>query len=82
MSNSLIANDTSLVTYEVLTDGTLIPGQHQVASINVSRAVNRIGTATVTIIDGGFTGLSEDFPSSNSEYLILGKNNNQSRLSF
>lgn len=73
MSNSLIANDTSLVTYEVLTDGTLIPGQHQVASINVSRAVNRIGTATVTIIDGGFTGLSEDFPSSNSGIFDPGK---------
>ncbi|GAL86327.1 Rhs element Vgr protein [Sporocytophaga myxococcoides] len=73
MSKSLIENDTSLVTYEILTDGTLIPGQHQVTSINVSRAVNRIGTATVTIADGGFTGLADDFPSANSGIFDPGK---------
>ncbi|MBO9700578.1 MAG: type VI secretion system tip protein VgrG [Sporocytophaga sp.] len=73
MSTSLIANDTSLVTYDILTDGALIPGEHQIVSINVSRAVNRIGTATVTIVDGGFSGLAEDFPSSNSGLFDPGK---------
>jgi Rhs element Vgr protein len=73
MSKSLIEEDISLVTYEIMTDGTLIPGEHQVDSIYISRAVNRIGTATITIVDGGFSGLEEDFVSSNSGIFDPGK---------
>jgi Rhs element Vgr protein len=72
MSESVI-QDGSVVTTSISVDGTEIPGQYQVISINVNKEINKISSAKIKISDGGFTGLKEDFPAANSGLFDPGK---------
>lgn len=60
-----------LVTLKVLVDGIEIPQTYQVFSVVVAQSVNRIPTATIIIVDG--SAAEQDFPKSNEDYLIPGK---------
>ncbi|HTR00577.1 MAG TPA: type VI secretion system tip protein VgrG [Candidatus Acidoferrum sp.] len=60
----------SLVTFTVKSGGKAIPDTFQVYSIHIEQAVNRIGVATVVILDGDPA--TEDFPASSSEVFVPG----------
>jgi Rhs element Vgr protein len=72
MSKTLIA-PSGLVTYEMKVDGQVLPATYSIVSINIRREVNKIGVAKIRVLDGGYTGLEEDFKASNSELFDPGK---------
>lgn len=73
MSNTLVSSSTNLVTYTIEIDGSKIPEQFQALSIHVRKEINKIGTARVKLFDGGYRGLSEDFPAADSGKFDPGK---------
>lgn len=73
MSESVVANQSSVVTTTVLVDGTALPGKFGVVSIYITKEINKISSARIAVFDGGFSGLKEDFPASNSGNFDPGK---------
>ncbi|MBK8983226.1 MAG: type VI secretion system tip protein VgrG [Ignavibacteria bacterium] len=60
-----------IVTYSILIDGAEIPASIPVTRITIQREVNKIPFAKITISDGDPS--EEDFPVSNEDYFIPGK---------
>lgn len=60
-----------LATFKILIEGREISGEFHVVSIAVNRAINKIPTAQVVLLDGDVA--KEDFDLSNSENFIPGK---------
>jgi hypothetical protein len=73
MSQSLVSSDTSLVTFTIEIEGQKIPETYQALSINVRKEINKIGSAKVKLFDGGYRGLSDDFPAADSGTFDPGK---------
>ena len=73
MSERLLATEQSqdLVTTSILIDGNEIPGTIKVNQIIIDKEVNRIPTARIVLVDGDPS--AEDFPVSNEELFIPGK---------
>jgi Rhs element Vgr protein len=61
---------TDLPTVRILTNGREIGKEYQVISVSVARAVNKIPTAQIVVLDGDVA--SEDFAHSNSEDFVPG----------
>jgi Rhs element Vgr protein len=62
---------TDLPTFRILTDGKEISREYHVISISVARAINKIPTAQIIVLDGDVA--SEDFEHSNSQDFVPGK---------
>ena len=60
-----------LVSFEVVSDGQEIPLDVGILSISVTKAVNKIASARLIILDGDAS--EEDFPISNEDYFVPGK---------
>lgn len=60
-----------LVTFQVLVDGTEIPGTYPVTSISVRKELNRIATAKLTFFDGA--GSEQKFAISDSDFFVPGR---------
>ncbi|MCA9735653.1 type VI secretion system tip protein VgrG [candidate division KSB1 bacterium] len=60
-----------LPTMKIFTDGQEISGEYQVFSVVITRAVNKIPAAHITLLDGDVA--KEDFKISNSEDFLPGK---------
>lgn len=58
-------------TFTLLSDGAVVPREHQVLSIVVQREVNRLPSATLIIRDG--SAAQQTFDSSNSDFFIPGR---------
>lgn len=58
-------------TFTILTEGEEINPAYQVMAVSIKRAVNRIATATIIILDG--KPAVEDFPVSNTDDFLPGK---------
>lgn len=58
-------------TFTLFSEGQEVSPEYQVRSIVVERAANRIGSATITLLDGEPS--SQDFPISNAEDFLPGK---------
>ena len=74
MANSRIIPtqaETDLATFTILSDGTEVSGEVGIKNIFVAKAVNKIPTARVTIIDGSIPG--ETFEISSGDLFIPGK---------
>lgn len=52
MADGLKQEKTDLVSFEVLSDGTAIKETYQVLSISVNKTINKIPTASITLLDG------------------------------
>ncbi len=65
-----IPTGTELPTYTILVDGSELDGEFTIRSMVVSKAVNRIPTAQLELVDGNVA--AADFPSSNQDTLIPG----------
>ena len=63
--------NTSLVTFTIVIEGKEIPSHMGVASIMISKEVNRIPYANIVLSDGDVA--EQDFPVSNEELFIPGK---------
>jgi len=61
---------TELATYRILVDGTELEGAFTVRSIAVTKAINKIPSAHIELIDGNVA--TADFTSSNEDILIPG----------
>src|SRR6056297_208024 len=55
MADSLKNIVTSPITFKVFSNGTEIPGKYQIVSLTVLKEVNKVATATVQLIDGGYS---------------------------
>ena len=62
--------NTDLVTFTLKVNGAAVSVQYQVASISISKEVNRIPTAKIIIYDGDAA--TQDFSVSNEETFIPG----------
>jgi Rhs element Vgr protein len=60
----------SVASYAVNVNGAAIPGSYQVHAIQIEQAVNRIASATISLLDG--TPSAESFPISASSYFVPG----------
>lgn len=60
-----------LITFKVMVEGEELSKKYQVKQILVNKEVNRIGCATITLIDGDPA--KQDFELSNEDLLIPGK---------
>jgi len=87
MSPATVINEGDLVTYTIKVDGSPIPDQYQIYSIEITKTVNRITVASLVLLDGSST--EESFELSSSAYFIPGKEltieagyNNQNQLIF
>lgn len=65
------SQSSDLVTFKLFSEGTQVSDIYQVASIVVTKEVNRISTAQLTFVDGDPA--LEDFPVSNAEEFLPGK---------
>lgn len=63
------AND--LTQFKVFSDGTELSGEFPVLSLTIVKSINKIPTAEIIILDGELS--REDFPLSNKDELIPGK---------
>lgn len=70
MPVSPIASNTDLVTFRILADGNEIKSTYQVRSIEVSKGLNRIGSARLELYDGSVA--TEDFAASDSADFLPG----------
>ncbi|WP_299222260.1 type VI secretion system tip protein VgrG [uncultured Aquimarina sp.] len=61
---------TELATYRILVDGTELEGAFTVRSIATTKAINKIPTAHIELLDGNVA--TADFTSSNEDILIPG----------
>lgn len=59
-----------LVTFKVKSAGSAIPDSYQIYSISVDKAINRISSATIALLDGSAS--NENFPVSASKYFEPG----------
>ena len=66
------SQSADLVTFKVLIEGEELSRVHQVQQISVKKEVNRVPTATIVLYDGDIP--AEDFPLSNEDLLVPGKN--------
>jgi Rhs element Vgr protein len=71
MSTTTIS-DGGLVTYSIKVNGSLISADAQVMSINIKKAVNKISSASITLLDGEVS--SETFELSSSSTFVPGNN--------
>jgi Rhs element Vgr protein len=62
---------SDLATFRILTDGQEISSEYHVVSVSVTKAVNRIASARVCLLDGDTA--KEDFEVGNSDDLVPGK---------
>jgi Rhs element Vgr protein len=62
---------TATMTFTLKVDGAALPGSLNIASIDISREVNRIPTATVVLFDGDAA--KQDFEVSTGDLLTPGK---------
>ncbi len=58
-------------TFTIRSEGEAIPAEYQVLAVTVQRAVNRLTTATLVLLDGAPA--REDFPISNADLFLPGK---------
>lgn len=70
MSAPSTTNSGGLVTFTVKSDGSAIPEQFEVYSIHIEQCVNRISSATLTILDGNAA--EEGFKVSASSVFVPG----------
>src|SRR6188768_97702 len=70
MTTSPAVDSGGTVSLTILADGRAFDDSIQVLSVTVTKAVNRIATTQVVLIDGGFA--TADFPNSSSETLRPG----------
>lgn len=61
---------TDLVSYSILVNGSELPEEYRIISMEVHKAVNRIPTARLVIADGDAAG--QEFPASTGEHFIPG----------
>lgn len=87
MSGAKRIKEGDLVTFAVKINGSDIPGQYQIYSIEVIQSINRISLATLVFLDGSSD--EENFQISSSELLVPGKElsieagyNNENQLIF
>ena len=66
-----VSRSTDLPTFTIIADSNPISGEHNIMSIVVSKSVNKIPYAQIIMLDGDPS--SEDFPLSNEEFFIPGK---------
>jgi len=66
-----VSRATDLPTFTIRSDGNTLSGAHHVLSVIVSKSVNKIPFAQIILLDGDPAG--EDFPLSNEEFFIPGK---------
>jgi Rhs element Vgr protein len=74
MNNSGViqtSKSDDLITFKVLTEGQELSKAYEVKSISVSKAVNKVPTAKIVLIDGEAS--SREFKLSNEDLLIPGK---------
>jgi Rhs element Vgr protein len=71
MSDTVI--EGGLVTLTVSMDGQTIPNHIHVISAYIKKEVNKISTARLRLVDGGFTSLKDDFAVSDSNTFDPGK---------
>jgi len=74
MNNSGViqtSQSPDLITFKIIIDGSELSKVYQVKQITVSKEVNRIPTAQLTLIDGDAA--QRDFALSNEDFLIPGK---------
>lgn len=64
-------SNSDVVTFTILVDGQAIDSGYQVVSVLVSKVVNRIPSAKLTLIDGDAA--EETFPLSNKDEFVPGK---------
>lgn len=62
---------TERPSYRILVDGTELDGAFTVRTLAVTKAVNKIPTAQIELVDGSVA--QADFPSSNEDTLVPGK---------
>jgi Rhs element Vgr protein len=65
------AGELDLVSLTMLVDGDPIPDAYQITQVRVHKAVNRIGNARITLLDGDASAAS--FPLSQGALLVPGK---------
>lgn len=70
MSSTTNLSSGGIVTFEVKTNGNLIPDTIQVYSIEIEQGVNKIPTAKIVILDG--TPETETFEASSSSTFVPG----------
>ncbi|OUM06833.1 type IV secretion protein Rhs [Pseudomonas syringae] len=63
-------SEGSVVSFTVKINGTAIPGNYPVSAIRVEQMINRIATATITLLDG--SAADEGFPVSASASFVPG----------
>ncbi len=70
---STIPNNSThdVITFDILTNGQLVPGEFEILSIDISKEVNRIPTAYIDIRDGDAA--LQTFEISNTDHFIPGK---------
>ena len=52
MANSPLKQDIDLVSFSIMIDGTELPGDMMIHSIEVKKEINKIPTAVFSILDG------------------------------
>ncbi len=70
MNASAQLNSGSLISYVIKSAGKAIPESYEVYSISVDKAINRIGSATIVLLDG--SAAEEDFEVSSSNTFVPG----------
>ncbi|MBD3421972.1 MAG: type VI secretion system tip protein VgrG [Chitinivibrionales bacterium] len=60
-----------LVTFRIVIDGVELGSEYHLVALSVTRTVNKIPSAVMTLLDGDPA--QEDFPLSNSDLLVPGK---------
>lgn len=71
MAERPVNTSVGLVTYEVLVDGTEIPGNMSPSSITITQEVNRVSNAKIVIPDGDAP--EQSFPLSEGDFFVPGK---------
>lgn len=66
-----ISGGGSVVRLSVFSNGTVVPGTCQVVSVSVRKAVNRIPSAEIVILDGDMP--QKEFPVSDADYFKPGQ---------
>ena len=65
------SRSTDLPTFRILSEGNTISDAHHILSVIVSKSVNKIPYAQIILLDGDPA--TEDFPLSNEEFFLPGK---------
>ena len=70
MSSKAQIKSGGLVTFKVKSAGSALPDSYQIYSISVDKAINRISSASIVLLDGSAS--TENFPVSASKYFEPG----------